>query len=87
VIGLREPLDLRRLDWVTRAAELQLPVLVIHSEADEYVPVGPSLALGRARPDIVTVEPWQHGRHTKEWNTDPVRWDRVVTEFVAAQAT
>jgi len=87
VIGLREPLDLRRLDWVTRAAELQLPVLVIHSEADEYVPVGPSLALGRARPDIVTVEPWQHGRHTKEWNTDPARWDRVVTEFVAAQAT
>ena len=84
VIGLREPLDLRRLDWVTRAAELHLPVLVIHSDADEFVPNGPSLALGRARPDLVTVEPWQQGRHTKEWNTDPQRWERVVRTFVAA---
>lgn len=86
VIGLREPLDLRRLDWVTRAAELHLPVLVIHSDADQFVPNGPSLALGRARPDLVTVERWEQGRHTKEWNTDPQRWDRVVTSFVAAQA-
>lgn len=84
VIGLREPLDLRRLDWVTRAAELRLPVLLIHSDADEYVLNKPSLALGRARPDIVTVEPWHEGRHTKEWNTDPKRWDRVVQDFVAA---
>ena len=84
LIGLREPLDLRRLDWVTRAAELHLPVLLIHSDEDEFVPNGPSLALGRARPDLVTVEPWHEGRHTKEWNTDPDRWDRVVREFVAA---
>ena len=85
VIGLSEPLDLRRLDWVTRAAELQLPVLLIHSDGDEFVPNGPSLALGRARPDLVTVEPWEQGRHTKEWNTDPQRWDAVVTAFVTAQ--
>jgi len=85
VIGLSEPLDLRRLDWVTRAAELQLPVLLIHSDGDEFVPNGPSLALGRARPDLVTVEPWEQGRHTKEWNTDPERWDAVVTTFVAEQ--
>lgn len=85
VIGLSEPLDLRRLDWVTRAAELHLPVLLIHSDRDEFVPNGPSLALGRARPDLVTVEPWEQGRHTKEWNTDPERWDAVVTTFVAEQ--
>ena len=87
VIGLREPLDLRRLDWVTRAAELHLPVLVIHSDDDEFVPNGPSLSLGRARPDLVTVEPWQLGRHTKEWNTDPERWERVVADFVRSQVS
>jgi hypothetical protein len=82
VIGLREPLDLRRLDWVTRAAELALPVLLIHSDGDEYVPNGASKALARARPDLVTLEPWRDGRHTKEWNTDPDRWDAVVAGFV-----
>jgi len=85
LIGLEHPLDLRRLDWVTRAAELHLPVLIIHSDGDEFVPNGPSLALGRARPDLVRVEPWRVGRHTKEWNTDPERWERVVTRFVREQ--
>lgn len=85
LIGLEHPLDLRRLNWVRRAAELRLPVLVIHSDGDEFVPNGPSLALGRARPDVVRVEPWRTGRHTKEWNTDPDRWDRVVTRFVREQ--
>ncbi len=82
VIGLREPLDLRRLDWVTRAAELRLPVLLIHSDGDEYVPNGASRSLAAARPDLVTLEPWHEGRHTKEWNTDPQRWDAVVADFV-----
>lgn len=85
LIGLQHPLDLRRLDWVTRAAELHLPVLIVHSDADEFVPNGPSLALGRARPDVVRVEPWAQGRHTKEWNTDPQRWEAVVAGFVADQ--
>ncbi len=85
LIGLEHPLDLRRLDWVSRAAELHLPILLIHSDADEFVPNAPSLALGRARPDVVRVEPWRSGRHTKEWNTDPERWDRVVTRFVREQ--
>jgi uncharacterized protein len=84
LVGLRHPLDLRRLDWVSRAAELRIPVLVVHSDADEFVPNAASLALARARPDVVRVEPWSQGRHTKEWNTDPERWERVVGEFVAA---
>ncbi|WP_460445067.1 alpha/beta hydrolase family protein [Angustibacter aerolatus] len=82
LVGLEQPLDLRRLDWVTRAAELELPVLIVHSDADEYVPNGPSLALAAARPDVVRAEPWQQGRHTKEWNTDPARWEAVVGGFV-----
>ncbi|WP_426566755.1 alpha/beta hydrolase [Angustibacter sp. McL0619] len=85
LIGLKHPLDLRRLDWVSRAAELQLPILLIHSDDDEFVPNGPSLALAAARPDLITVVPWQVARHTKEWNTDPQRWDRVVSEFVLEQ--
>jgi alpha-beta hydrolase superfamily lysophospholipase len=85
LIGLRHPLDLRRLDWVRRAAELALPILLIHSDDDEFVPNGPSRALAAARPDLVRFEPWRHARHTKEWNTDPERWDHAVTRFVREQ--
>jgi pimeloyl-ACP methyl ester carboxylesterase len=82
MIGLKHPLDLRRLDWVARAAELSLPVLLIHSDGDEYVPNGPSARLAAARPDVVQMVPWQVGRHTKEWNTDPARWDDVVATWL-----
>jgi alpha-beta hydrolase superfamily lysophospholipase len=80
--GIAAPLDLRRLDWVSRAAELAVPILIIHSDADEFVPNGASLALARARPDVVTLVPWQQGRHTKEWNTDPERWEGEVSAFL-----
>ena len=81
-VGLGEPIDLRSLNWVRRADELAVPVLLIHSDQDDVVPVGPSKALAAARPDLVTFVPWTQARHTKEWNTDPERWDREVSTFL-----
>ena len=82
VIGLGEPVDLRTLNWVRRAKELSVPILLVHSEDDESVPVGPSRALAAARPDLVTFAPWTTARHTKEWNVDPELWDSVVSAFL-----
>ncbi|GAB3116513.1 alpha/beta fold hydrolase [Janibacter alkaliphilus] len=82
LIGLDERLDVARTDWVRRADELSHPMLLIHSRDDEFVPVAPSEALAAARPDLITFEPWSLARHCKEWNVDPARWDRVVTDFV-----
>lgn len=87
VVGVAGPVDLRRLDWVRRAAELHVPVLLIHSDADEFVPNGPSLELARSRPDVVTLVPWHEGRHTKEWNTDPERWEHAVASFLGPRLT
>jgi alpha-beta hydrolase superfamily lysophospholipase len=82
VVGVDGPVDLRRMDWVTRASELRLPVLLVHSEDDEFVPCGPSRRLAEARPDLVTYVPFRGARHTKEWNVDPDRWEREVARFL-----
>ncbi len=82
VVGTDAPVDLRRLDWVTRAAELRLPVLLVHSDDDEFVPSGPSRRLAQARPDLVTFLSFPHARHCREWNTDPDRWEREVARFL-----
>ncbi len=82
VIGVEEPLDFDRLDWVTRADELRLPILLLHSDDDEYVPSGPSRRLAQARPDLVTYVPSRGARHTKEWNVDPEGWERSVARFL-----
>ncbi len=85
LVGLEGPVDLRRMDWVSRADELALPVLLLHSDADDYVPSGPSQRLAQARPDLVTYVASSTARHTKEWNVDPAGWEAAVGEFVGSK--
>ncbi|WP_432546238.1 alpha/beta hydrolase [Kineococcus sp. SYSU DK004] len=82
LVGVDGPVDLRRMDWVRRAEELVLPVLLLHSDDDDYVPSGPSQRLAAARPDLVTYVPSERARHTKEWNVDPARWEAAVEAFL-----
>lgn len=81
--GLAEPLDVDRLDFVTRARELDRPVLVLHSDDDGFVPSTASRALAVARPDIVTYEAFETARHTKLWNFDRERWEGAIRSWLA----
>jgi pimeloyl-ACP methyl ester carboxylesterase len=83
LVGVHDPVDVAKTNWVARADELRHRVLLIHSVDDEFVPVGPSARLAEARPDLVCFEPWEGAGHTKEWNTDPERWEIAVREFVS----
>ena len=84
VTGLAEPLDLGRLDFVTRAAELDRPILLLHSVDDGFVPATASIALAAARPDIVTFEEFTIARHTKLWNYDRTRWEDAIVNWLEA---
>ena len=59
--GLAAPVDLKAMDWVSRAVELRTPTLIIHSVDDEYVPYGPSAELAEKNPEMVTFEPFEQG--------------------------
>ncbi|MFZ4895844.1 alpha/beta hydrolase family protein [Plantibacter sp. Mn2098] len=80
--GQATSIDLTRLDYVANAADLTLPILLMHSDDDGYVPAGPSRALAKARPDIVTFVPFDVARHTKLWNYDPERWSAAVADWL-----
>ena len=80
--GTEAPVDLDRLDWVTRAGELTHPVLLIHSKNDEYVPSGPSERFADARPDLVTYLEIEGAGHCREWNVDTEAWDAAVARFL-----
>lgn len=81
--GQTAPIDLGRLDLVARASELSTPILLLHSDDDGYVPATASQALAVARPDIVTFERFTTARHTKLWNYDRERWNRVISRWLA----
>ncbi|MET0590568.1 MAG: alpha/beta fold hydrolase [Naasia sp.] len=80
--GQSHPIDLARLDFVRRAEELEVPVLVLHSDDDGYVPSSGSRELAAARPDIVTFVPFETARHTKLWNFDRARWNGVIADWL-----
>ena len=80
--GLAEPLDLDRLDFVRRARELDVPILILHSDDDGFVPSTASRALAVARPDIVTYEAFEVARHTKLWNYDRDKWEGAISAWL-----
>lgn len=83
--GADEPISFDTLDMVARADELTAPILVLHSEDDGFVPVESSLALQKARPDLVTMPRFAVARHTKIWNYDQTGWTAAITEWLRAQ--
>ncbi len=81
--GLRTPIDFSRLDLIARAQELAIPMLLLHSDDDGYVPATGSRKLAELRPDIVTFVPFARARHTKLWNYDPEGFTRQVRDWLA----
>ncbi|GAA1339490.1 alpha/beta hydrolase family protein [Arthrobacter roseus] len=85
ITGLATPVDLKSLDWVSRADHLRQHTLIIHSEDDEFVPVGPSAELAAKNPQMVTFVRFTKARHTKEWNVSPQRWESEVRAWLLYQ--
>ena len=84
ITGQGAAIDFASMDFVARAADLSLPMLVLHSDDDGWVPSTSSRALAIARPDIVTFVPFENALHTKLWNYDEERWRRSIAEWLSA---
>jgi pimeloyl-ACP methyl ester carboxylesterase len=83
--GADAPIPFDRLDIVARADELSVPILILHSDDDGFVPADASHALREARPDLVTMPEFSVARHTKLWNYDQAGWSAAITEWLQAQ--
>ena len=86
ITGLGEPIDFAALDVLAQASSLDIPMLVMHSDDDGFVPGTASRALAELRPDLVTFVEWTGARHAKLWNVDPERWDGTVTAWIAERS-
>lgn len=83
--GADDAIPFDRLDMVARAEELAVPILILHSDDDGFVPADASHALQEARPDIVTMPRFTVARHTKLWNYDQAGWSDAITGWLRAQ--
>lgn len=83
--GAEDAIPFDRLDMVARADELAVPILILHSDDDGFVPADASHALQQARPDLVTMPSFSVARHTKLWNYDQNGWNAAITGWLTAQ--
>lgn len=83
VTSLRTGIDFDAVDYVGRADELDVPVLLFHGTADPTVPFEVGQALADARPDLVEFQPVAGGEHVRAWNLDPSGYAVRIRTFVA----
>ncbi len=74
--------DFDELNYLKRADELTVPILLFHGDDDPTVPVATSDALAEARPDIVTYVRVADAGHVRSWNADPAVYEASVRDFL-----
>ncbi|GAA1786499.1 alpha/beta fold hydrolase [Pseudarthrobacter sulfonivorans] len=82
ITGLDAPLNFPALDFLARANELSVPLLVIHNEGDRSTPFAISREFVTRRPDLATLLTFPSAEHTQEWNSDPDGWDAAVENWL-----
>lgn len=87
IVGAESKIPFDEMNMVARADALGVPTLILHSDDDGYVPSDASRALAKARPDIVTLVPFEVARHTKLWNYDEARWTNAIRVWAEERIT
>ncbi|MEA2592910.1 MAG: uncharacterized protein QOD62_2741 [Actinomycetota bacterium] len=82
IVVLRTGLRWERLNQLSRAAELTVPVLIVHGDADETVPATTSEAYAAARPDLVTYLLVPGAGHVEGWTSDRDGYGEALRTFV-----
>ena len=82
VASIRFGVDWDKLDYVSRADELVLPILLFHGDEDRLVPIESSEAFAEARPDNVKYITFDGSAHVGGWNRDRPRYETAVSNFL-----
>lgn len=80
--SLRTGLDFDTVDYVDRAVELDVPILLFHGADDARLPLAISQNLAAARPDLVEFHEVEDGYHVRAWNEDPEGYVELVGRFL-----
>ncbi|WP_193107365.1 S9 family peptidase [Brachybacterium sp. FME24] len=82
MVRLHEPLALHEMTPEYYFEHLIHPTQLFHALDDATVPPDPSRRLAALRPDLVEFEPFEGASHTREWNRDPVRYERLLADYL-----
>jgi alpha-beta hydrolase superfamily lysophospholipase len=82
VAELRTGIDFGEIDYVERADELTVPLLIMHGTEDPVVPFAIGEALAEARPDLIEFHAIPDAAHTRAWNEDRQAYCDLIESFL-----
>ena len=80
--GFRFGVDWDSLNYLDRADELALPILLFHGTEDHRVPISTSQSLAAQRPRLVTYVEFPGVDHVRGWNADRDAYESAVSDFL-----
>lgn len=86
VSSLRFGIDFDAVDYVSRASDFEVPILIVHSPDDETISVTSSRSFVEASdPAQVRLEEFPGADHTGLWNKDRERYEELLRTFITEQ--
>ncbi len=82
VVWVRTGIDFDDIDYVERADELTVPVLMFHGTGDSTVPFAVGRALADARPELIEFHPTEDAAHVRAWNEDREQYCDLIVAFL-----
>lgn len=82
VADVRFGLGSDQLEQVADDGTFDVPVLLFHGAADDFVPVGPSREFAQVVPDVTHV-PVDGAGHVRSWNVDRDRYEEALVAFLS----
>ena len=82
IASWRYGVDWHALDHLDDTRWARVPTLLIHGTADRTVPESDSVALAKARHDVVYFQPHQGIGHLEVWNADPAQYEAELASFL-----
>ena len=79
---IRFKVDWNGMDFLARADELTVPILLIHGDADDTVPVETSVEFASKLPELTELHIFANAGHVASWNLYTQEYERLVADFV-----
>ncbi len=80
--ALRFDINWEDLNYLSRADQLTLPLLLFHGNADTTVPIEISDSLATRWSGMLTYAPIRGATHIRSWNMNPDLYEQEVSHFL-----
>ncbi len=79
---LRFDINWEDLNYISRADQLRIPLLLFHGDADTTVPIEFSDSLTTRWLGMLTYAPIHGATHIRSWNVNPDLYEKEVSRFL-----